>query len=145
MKWTTRIWMRGIEEIIKHPMAAVAITGGLAWHVTRAFTFDLVLNVWLAETARYTWRLSSGTAATIGRHAGKTPVGLAAKQVASQTGRSAVALAVRYPFTTGAVLAIAGTAAQANVMAKHGGGVRGTGTFGVAPSRHLEGGKPWWM
>jgi len=49
------------------------------------------------------------------------------------------------PITWGVALAVAGTAAQANVMAKHGGGVRGSGTFGVSPSLHLKEGKPWWM
>lgn len=141
MKWITRIWMRGIEEIYKRPIASLGVLGGLVWHVTRKLTADLMVNVWAYETAGYTWRMSSRTATTIAKHVGRTPVGLAARQ----TGRSGLAWVVRYPFTSGAVLAIAGTAAQANVMAKHGGGVRGTGTFGVSPSLHLKEGKPWWM
>jgi len=57
---------------------------------------------------------------------------------------SRLAAAVFNPYTTLGALAVGGTLAQVNVMAKHGSGVRGTGTFGVAPSKHLEGGKPWW-
>lgn len=138
MKWYNRIWMRGIEEVVTHPLAAVSIAAGLGWSVTRAVTWEL-LTYTTVQTATFGWRLTSGSAEIIGRHAGKAGRPVAA----SLWSRTRVVAAS--PITWGVALAVAGTAAQANVMAKHGGGVRGTGTFGVSPSLHLKEGKPWWM
>jgi len=67
---------------------------------------------------------------------------------ASATGRAAyrrVASAVIFnPLTAMAAVGVAATLADVNLQAKHGAGVWGGGTFGVAPSKHLEGGEPWW-
>lgn len=48
------------------------------------------------------------------------------------------------PITWGVVAAVAATATDVNLQAKHGAGVWGGEVGGVAPSKHLEGGKPWW-
>ena len=138
MKWTTRIWMRGIEEIIRHPLAAVAITGGLAWGVTRGITLEL-LSLWIAETSWYTWRMGAGSAEIVGRRSA-----LAARPVAASLWSRTRVVAAN-PITWGAALAVGATAADVNLQAKHGAGVWGADfAFGVAPTKHLEGGEPWW-
>jgi len=59
--------------------------------------------------------------------------------------RSRVVGAIVNPFTAAAVLGVAATLADVNLQTKHGAGVRGADfAFGVAPSKHLEGGQPWW-
>jgi len=59
--------------------------------------------------------------------------------------RSRVAAAVFNPVTAAVVLGVGATVADVNLQTKHGAGVWGADfAFGVAPSKHLEGGKPWW-
>ena len=49
------------------------------------------------------------------------------------------------PITWMLALAVAGTKAQHRSITEEQSGVRGSGSFGVAPSLHLKGGKPWYQ
>lgn len=136
MKWYNRIWMRGIEEIVKHPLGAVALAGGLGWSVTRALTWEL-LKFTSIQSATFGWKLTSGSAQIIGRHTARA----AAPTVASFWARTRIIAAS--PITWGAVIAVGSLLTDVNLQVKHGAAPWGTGV-GVAPSLHLEGGKPWW-
>ncbi len=59
-------------------------------------------------------------------------------------GARAHVMSLTSPLFWVAAISIAGTRAQIKSQTEQGSGVRGTGSFGVAPSYHLKGGKPWW-